>query len=419
MSPDPVEFPLHEFPSMSSHLSPETDTSANLSRSHLLLLALASALVTANAYYIHPIIALVAADYGVSAAEIGYVPALNQAALALGIFLLLPLGDRFSNRTLSVVFACGQTLGLAVMAFAPAFWMFTAGSTLLGFFTITPYLLPAYVSKRVEPGQLGYATAMLTTGVIAGILVARAGSGIVAEYLGWRVVYLIATSLMLCITLALPFIMERPRGGDKRATHPYPALLVSTLALLKQYPSVILSGSVQGLSFGVFLAVWLGLGLHLTSPEMGYGVDVVGYLAAFSLLNLVTTARLGAWADRMGPRRARLYLSMVQVTGVALLYVFGHSLFLLMIPIVMMNMVGPVIDVTGRMIFLKRTPEIRTRMMTLYIVMMFIGGAFSSWAGTTAYEHAGWSGSVGLAFFFAVLVFCLSAFDVRRPEADG
>jgi len=389
-----------------------------LSRAHLWLLALASALVTANAYYIHPIIALVAEDYGVSAGEIGFVPALNQAALALGIFLLLPLGDRFSNRTLSVCFATGQTVGLAVMAFTSEFWMFTAGSTLLGFFTITPYLLPAYVSKRVSPKDLGLATATLTTGVIAGILVARAGSGIVAEYFGWRSVYYIATGLMLTITLALPFILEKPRGGDKRASHPYPALLASTLGLLKSHPSVILSGSVQGLSFGIFLAVWLGLGLHLTSPTMGYGADVVGYLAAFSVFNLVTTSRLGGWADRIGPRRARLYLSTVQLCGVALLYVFGHNLYLLIVPIIMMNMVGPVIDVTGRMTLLNQAPEIRTRLMTLYIVMMFIGGAFSSWAGTAAFERAGWSGSVALAFVLSLMVLCLSIWDVRRNTAS-
>ena len=368
--------------------------------------------MTANAYYIHPIIALVAADYGVSAGEIGFVPALNQAALALGIFLLLPLGDRFSNRTLSVCFASGQTVGLAVMAFATQFWAFTAGSTLLGFFTITPYLLPAYVSKRVSPKELGIATATLTTGVIAGILVARAGSGVVAEYFGWRTVYFIATGLMLTITLALPFLMEPP-GSDKRATHPYPALLASTLALLKSHPSVILSGSVQGLSFGIFLAVWLGLGLHLTSPVMGYGADVVGYLAAFSILNLITTSRLGGWADRIGPRRARLYLAVVQLCGVALLYVFGHSVYLLTIPIVMMNMAGPVIDVTGRMTLLNQETEIRTRLMTLYIVMMFIGGAFSSWAGTAAFEYAGWTGSVALAFILSLMVLGLSTWDAR------
>ena len=63
-----------------------------LGRRDLILLTLAGAVVTANAYYIHPIIALVAKDFGVSPSEIGLVPALNQIALALGILLLLPLG---------------------------------------------------------------------------------------------------------------------------------------------------------------------------------------------------------------------------------------------------------------------------------------------------------------------------------------
>lgn len=82
---------------------------ARLSRTQEYLLAVAAAVVTANAYYIHPIIGDVAAHFGVSEARIGLVPALNQLALAVGILLLLPLGDRYSNRRLTVLFAIGQT----------------------------------------------------------------------------------------------------------------------------------------------------------------------------------------------------------------------------------------------------------------------------------------------------------------------
>src|SRR6476469_2242689 len=106
------------------------------------LLAVAAAVVTANAYYIHPIIADVAHHFGVSTAQIGLVPALNQLAVALGILLLLPLGDRFSNRSLTICFTAGQCAGLFLMTLASSFVLFTAGSTLLGFFTIAPYLLP-------------------------------------------------------------------------------------------------------------------------------------------------------------------------------------------------------------------------------------------------------------------------------------
>lgn len=385
-----------------------------LTRRDLFLLALASAVVTANAYYIHPIIALVAKDFGVSPSEIGLVPALNQIALAIGIFVLLPLGDRFSNRQLATVFAAGQFLGLIMMAFAGSFWLFVAGSTFLGFSTITPYLLPAYASKRVEPQRLGRVTATLTTGVIAGILLARVGAGWVGEHMGWRTVYFLAAGVMLVITLLLPRIMEgRDKSAAEGPAENYFSLVLSVIPIVRRHPEVILSGIIQGLGFGIFLSVWLTLGLHLTSPEMGYGTDMVGYLAALALLNLMTTAPLGAWADRIGARKARFIISLVQFSGVCLLGVFGHSLWLLIIPLTLMNVVGPLIDVTGRMTFLSQPPGVRTRLMTAYIVQMFIGGGLASWGATFVYEQAGWDGTTLLALTLSALLVALSFLSMR------
>ncbi|MEM6900187.1 MAG: MFS transporter, partial [Pseudomonadota bacterium] len=167
----------------------------------LFVLAVASAVVTANAYYIHPIVAPVAADFGVDQGLIGIVPGANQIALALGVFLLLPLGDWISNRKLVILFATLQCLSLLGMALATDFRWFLVASTVLGFFTIAPYLLPTYVSKRVPVERLGHTNAVLTTGIIVGILIARAGSGVIAEQFGWRVVYYVATALMVGITL--------------------------------------------------------------------------------------------------------------------------------------------------------------------------------------------------------------------------
>lgn len=387
----------------------------------LFLLAFAAAVVTANAYYIHPIIALVAKDFGVSPSQIGLVPALNQIALAAGILLLLPLGDRFSNRHLATIFAAGQLIGLAVMAFATSFWVFVAGSTFLGFSTITPYLLPAYASKRVEPHRLGRATATLTTGVIAGILIARVSAGWVGEHLGWRTVYYGAAGVMLLVTLLLPRIMEdRDKSEAVPPRQSHAALVLSVFPIILQHPEVLLSGAIQGLGFGIFLAVWLGLGLHLTSPEMGYGADTVGYLAAISLLNLVTTPALGAWADRTGPRRARFIIALVQFCAVALLGLFGHSLWLLLIPLLIMNLIGPLIDITGRMTFLSLAPGVRTRLMTAYIVLMFIGGGLASWAATWVYEHDGWHGTAMLTAGLSAVLVTLSFLALRLgPSREG
>ena len=392
-----------------------------MTRRDLLLLTLAGAVVTANAYYIHPIIALVAKDFGVSPSAIGLVPALNQIALALGIFFLLPLGDRFSNRQLAIVFAAGQLVGLLMMAFGGSFWLFVAGSTFLGFSTITPYLLPAYASKRVVPGELGRVTATLTTGVIGGILLGGVGAGWGGEHLGWRTVYYIAAGVMLAVTLLLPRIMDgREKSEDQAPAGSYFGLVLSVFPIVRRHPEVLISGTIQGIGFGVFLSVWLTLGLHLTSPEMGYGADTVGYLAALALLNLLTTSPLGAWADRIGPRKARFIISLVQFSGVCLLGVFGHSLWLLMIPLTMMNVVGPLIDVTGRMTFLGQPADVRTRLMTAYIVLMFIGGGLASWGATYVYELGGWAATTKLTLILSAALVALSFLSMRLfGKVDG
>ncbi|MCR9270978.1 MAG: MFS transporter [Hyphomonadaceae bacterium] len=380
---------------------------------------MASAVVTANAYYIHPIIARVADDFQVSSSTIGLVPAMNQLALALGIFLLLPLGDRYSNRTLTAIFVAGQFLAIALMAFAVDFQLFLIGSTVLGFMTIAPYLLPAYASKRVDPTELGKVTAVLTTGIIAGILIARAGAGVVAEYFGWRSVYYIATGLMFIVAVTLPFSMDRrEQPGEQSEQTSYLKLIWSMIPMVGRYPEMLLSGTIQALNFGIFISIWLGLGLHLTSPDMGYGVDVVGYLALFAIVNLASTPRLGAWADRIGARRARFYIAIFQLAGVCLFLPFGNNLWLLMIPILITNIGGPVIDVTGRMTFLNQPPEVRTRLMTIYIVFMFVGGGLASWAGTTAYDVWGWAGNGVLALAMSLTVFLLCLWAHHRHPSE-
>ncbi|MBO6608290.1 MFS transporter [Altererythrobacter sp.] len=381
-----------------------------LSRTQEYGLAATTAVVTANAYYIHPIIGEVARDFGVDAGSIGLVPALNQIALAVGIFLLLPLGDRYSNRSLCITFVSLQTIAMLGMAIAAELLLFTLASTLLGFVTIAPYLLPAFASKRVAPERLGQVTALLTAGVIFGILVARVGAGIVAEYFSWRAVFWIAAGLMVAVTLLLPVSMRSETHVEKRPKGSYAELLLSVVKLAQQHREVLLSAAIQALNFAMFTATWLALALHLTSPELGYGVDVVGYLAGIAAVSILSTPRIGRWADRVGARKARVVLAALQLVGTSLLYPFGVSAVAILVPLIIVNLVGPGVDVTGRMTFLSLAPEIRTRLTTIYIVVMFVGGGLGSILGTASYDWGGWAATcamiVGASLLNTALAFC-------------
>lgn len=381
-----------------------------------------AAVVTANAYYIHPIIGEVAGDFGVSNSQIGLVPALNQLALALGILLLLPLGDRYSNKTLCIAFVTAQSGFMLAMALAQSFVLFTIASMLLGFVTIAPYLIPAFASKRVAPERLGHVMAFLTAGVIFGILVARVGAGILAAEFGWRVVYWCAFGLMVSVTLLLPLTLKTDkRSAGQMRKEPqtsYFALLISVFTLSWSHRDMVVSAVIQGCNFAAFTATWLALALHLTSDAMGYGVDTVGYIAGIAALSILSTPRLGKWADKIGARKARLIAALVQLVGIALMYPLGWNVWAVIVPLVIVNLVGPTIDVTGRMTFLALEPAIRTRLTTSYIVTMFLGGSMGSILGTAIYDFGGWAGTCALLLAISASVVALSFWAERNWKSQ-
>lgn len=396
-----------------------SDAPNRISELKLFLFALSSAAVVANGYYIHPLITPVAEEFGVSGATIGLAPALNQIALALGILLLLPLGDRINNRKLVTIFVAGQFLAMLAMALSGSFTTFVVASSLLGFVTIAPYLLPAYVTRRVAPGRIGHVTGIMTAGVTLGILGSRVGGGLLGHYFGWRSAYWVGVASMALLVILLPLIMERRRDEKPSGVEPprYGELLRSLWPIMKSLPEVPLGGLIQALSFGLFLALWLAIGLHL--PRNGYGVDTVGYLAIIAIINVFGSPFAGRFADRIGAERARIYFSLAQLVGVCLLPFAGDNLWLLVVAVIFNTIGGASVDICSRTILFSRAPEIRTRLMTIYIVIMFIGGGISSWLGAATYEYGGWSGISAMAMIYALSIMGLSLWGLRFRQAKA
>lgn len=63
-------------------------------------------------------------------------------------------------------------------------------------------------------------------------------------------------------------------------------------------------------------------------------------------------------------------------------------------------------------------PDIRTRLMTAYVVIMFIGGGIASTISTNAYDAAGWNGNVAIAGLLAGMATILSLFALYKFRPD-
>lgn len=63
-----------------------------------ILFGFAGAFTVANLYYSHPILNILADDFGVPYEKVSQIPTLAQAGYATGLFFLNPLGDVFRRR---------------------------------------------------------------------------------------------------------------------------------------------------------------------------------------------------------------------------------------------------------------------------------------------------------------------------------
>ena len=63
-----------------------------------ILFGAAGAFTVANLYYSHPILGILAEDFGVDYVEVSEIPTLAQAGYAIGLLTLCPLGDLLKRR---------------------------------------------------------------------------------------------------------------------------------------------------------------------------------------------------------------------------------------------------------------------------------------------------------------------------------
>lgn len=101
----------------------------------------AGAFTVANLYYSHPILNILAHDFGVPFEKVSQIPTLTQAGYAVGLLFLCPLGDLVKRRPFVlwlVWFAATMSIGLCV---TKSFAVFSGLSFIVGLATVTPQVM--------------------------------------------------------------------------------------------------------------------------------------------------------------------------------------------------------------------------------------------------------------------------------------
>lgn len=110
----------------------------NLSKSIVLFMAVCTGLIVANLYYCQPLIILIASEFNIREADAGTITYLTQAGYAIGLFFMVPLGDKIERKRQILITTFASVIALIVAATANSFFLLAVASLLIGITSIVP-----------------------------------------------------------------------------------------------------------------------------------------------------------------------------------------------------------------------------------------------------------------------------------------
>jgi predicted MFS family arabinose efflux permease len=365
------------------------DPPIRLTRSLVLLFAVACGVAAANLYYSQPILSTIARTFGTSSGTAGLVVTFSQIGYAAGLALLVPLGDLLTRRRLIPVVLGITTAGLIASASAPGIGLLIASALVTGTGTVAAQLVIPMAAALADEESRGRVLGTVMTGLLLGILLARTASGAVAGLAGWRAVYLMAAVL----TAALAVVLWRVLPPEwERARIGYGALLATTARLLATERVLQLRAFFGALGFAGFSVLWTTVAFLLAGPPYHYGDVTIGLFGLAGAAGALCANVAGRWADRGGTKIATLAFAGCLALSFLPLWYGRDNLVLLIIGILLLDIGTQGVQVTNQSIIYRLAPAARSRVNSAYMVCYFAGGALGSAAASAVYDAAHWAG---------------------------
>jgi len=386
-----------------------------MTRRLTVLLAVMGAVAVGNLYWAQPLLGVIAANLHISTGRAGLLVSATQIGYAVGILLIVPLGDFLNRRRLIPVLLLCSTVALLACALAPTFGTLVGAIGLLGVTTVAGQVAIPLTGDLADDATRGRVLGTVLAGFLTGTLVSRTISGLVAQAAGWRAIFAAAAvATLILAALAYRSIPELPA----RPGLPYPALLASVGTVIRRHRAVRWSLLLSAMQFAVFLMFWTSLTFLLSAPPFAYPVIVIGLFGLAGLVGVVAAQRAGALHDRGWSLPAIGVEWALALLSVVLLALAQHSVPLLIIGVLLLHAAVLPLNVLISTRLFAVVPEARSRVNTALVFINFIAGAIGSAAVSPLWSAGGWRAVTLTEIVLCVLGLVVWAIGRRGPLVE-
>lgn len=369
-------------------LKTQMQITQKLSRTDILLMAFCTGLIVANIYYCQPLVILIAKDFKLTEPVAGKITYLTQIGYALGLFLLVPLGDMFERKKQILVITGLAILALLVAAVSQSFFILEVASILIGACSIVPQLILPLAANLSTDENRGANIGIIMSGLLVGILASRAVSGSIGFWLGWRAVYYMAAGIcgLLIFLMASRFPQSYPNFKGS-----YKELMRSMFGYIKTQPALRETSIINFLAFAIISAFWTTMVLFLANPPFNFQTLQIGLFGIAGAAGALAAPLVGKLSDGNNPRKNLMIGFILQLISIALFYFTNNHLYLFVIGIVLIDIGQQAIHVTNQTRIYTLIPEARNRLNTIFMSVSFIGASCGSALGLWLWDQGGWA----------------------------
>jgi predicted MFS family arabinose efflux permease len=387
----------------------------NLSKTNVLFMAAATGLIVANLYYCQPLIILIADEFKIPHSDAGTITYLTQVGYAIGLFLMVPLGDKLERKSQILYTTFASVIALIIAATAQSYFILEIASLLIGITSIVPQLILPLAASLSAPEQRGRVVGTIMSGLLVGILLSRTLSGFIGDILGWRAMFWIASGTCLLLF----FIIKKQFPHNKPVfIGSYKQLIGSLFTLIKEQPLLREATLINMFSFAQFGAFWTTMVLLLSAEPFNFNSTTIGLFGIVGASGALAAPLVGKLADTGNSRTAVGYGCILMAISFIIFYFSGSSVIGIIVGIVFIDIGLQGVHISNQTRVYSIVPEARNRMNTVFMSLSFLGTAAGSAFGLFLWQLGGWHAvALGCLLLLALAfsVYALTYKSKRKP----